>query len=192
MNYDGSGDAKVDGMMQNLDGCQIPLLPQLAEGPAPMPPQPFKLRFKRTFAKAWNYQVKPRLKKIYKWWDGKFAEKVPAAAVAPLPIPELKAGDRVRVRSKEEILASLNRFKELKGNAFLDNMWQYCGQEFRVLKVMERFLDERDYKVKKVRNLILLENVICHGTTVFGQCDRCCHLFWRAEWLEKLEAKQTD
>jgi hypothetical protein len=70
-------------------------------------------------------------------------------------------------------------------------MWQYCGQEFRVLKVMERFLDERDYKVKKVRNLVLLENVICHGTTVFGQCDRCCHLFWRSEWLEKIEGPTT-
>lgn len=188
MNYDGNCDAKVDRKMQGLEGCQIPLLPTLADGRASMPPQSFILRLKRAFAKPWNYQVKPRLKKFYKWWDRQFSRISSPVPPVPLPVPELRDGDRVRVRSSEEIRASLNRFNELKGNAFLDNMWQYCGQEFRVLKVMERFLDERDYKVKKVSNLVLLENVICHGTTVFGQCDRCCHLFWRAEWLEKLDS----
>jgi hypothetical protein len=53
---------------------------------------------------------------------------------------------------------------------------------------MERFLDERDYKVKKARGIILLEGVICRGTPVFGRCDRCCYLFWREEWLEKIES----
>jgi hypothetical protein len=52
---------------------------------------------------------------------------------------------------------------------------------------MERFLDERDYKVKKAKGIVLLKDVICHGTPVFGRCDRCCHLFWRVEWLEKIE-----
>lgn len=57
----------------------------------------------------------------------------------------------------------------------------------RVLQVMERFLDERDYKVKKVSGIVLLEGVICRGTPAFGRCDRCCHLFWRQEWLKKVE-----
>jgi len=47
-------------------------------------------------------------------------------------------------------------------------------------------MDERDYKVKKARGVILLENVICTGTPTFGACDRCCFLFWREEWLEKV------
>jgi hypothetical protein len=64
-------------------------------------------------------------------------------------------------------------------------MYQYCGTQQRVRKSMQRFLDERDYKVKKVRGVILLENVICNGTAAFGACDRCCFLFWREEWLEK-------
>ena len=48
------------------------------------------------------------------------------------------------------------------------------------------FMDERDYKLKKARGVILLENLICNGTPTFGKCDRCCFLFWREEWLEKI------
>ena len=51
---------------------------------------------------------------------------------------------------------------------------------------MQTFMDERDYKMKKARGVILLENVICNGTPTFGPCDRCCFLFWREEWLERV------
>jgi hypothetical protein len=40
--------------------------------------------------------------------------------------------------------------------------------------------------MKKVQGVILLENVICSGTPTFGACDRCCFLFWREEWLERV------
>ena len=96
-------------------------------------------------------------------------------------------GVRVRVRSLEEIQNTLNSFKELKGCAFLEDMKQYCGTEQCVLKVMERFLDERDYQVKKAKGIVLLEGIYCQGTPVFGRCDRSCLSFWREEWLEKIE-----
>lgn len=98
----------------------------------------------------------------------------------------LRTGDWVMVRSLEEIQKTLNPFKELKGCAFLEDMKQYCGTQQRVLKVMERFLDERDYQVKKTRGIVLLEGVYCQGTPVFGRCDRSCLSFWREEWLEKI------
>lgn len=100
---------------------------------------------------------------------------------------KLIAGDWVRVRSWEEIQPMLDPFKETRGCAFLEDMRKYCGTKQRVFKSMERFLDERDYKVKKVRGVILLENVICGGVPAFGRCDRSCFLFWREEWLEKID-----
>lgn len=106
--------------------------------------------------------------------------------VEPVQTGRLEAGDWVRVRSLEEIQSMLDPFKETRGCAFLDDMYKYCDTKQRVLKSMERFLDERDYKVKKVSGVILLENVICNGTPTFGKCDRCCFLFWREEWLEKI------
>lgn len=98
----------------------------------------------------------------------------------------LKAGDLVRVRSKEEIESTLNHLGQLKGCSFMDVMTPYCGTVQHVLKPMERFVDERDLRVKKCSGLILLDGVMCQGTTEFGRCDRSCLMFWRQEWLEKM------
>ena len=172
--------------------CQIPGLQRISEGDAEPGPQPLVRRLKFAFAKPWNYQVKPVLKTYSKHlgrWYSRLTDKsrVSPAPIAPVAATSLKAGDLVRLRSRQEIEATLDRWKELKGCAFLEYMGQYCDTTQRVLQVMERFLDERDYHVKKCKGIILLEGVICHGTPVFGRCDRCCFLFWREEWLEKID-----
>jgi hypothetical protein len=170
--------------MENFEGCQLPCLPKVALGLAKAKPKPFLIRMKRSLAVPWNFYVKRWLKSLYYAGIEKNQATQPLSSEA-VP-PGLKNGDRVRVRSREEIQATLNPFKELKGCAFLPEMWQFCDTEQRVLQVMERFLDERDYKVKKAKGLVLLENVLCRGTPVFGRCDRCCHFFWREEWLEQV------
>jgi hypothetical protein len=175
-----------------LSDCQLPGLSRISEGPAQLGSQPIVRRLKLFLAKPWNYHVKPTLKiysKQLAHWQSRLAHKVePAPAPAAMPaVTPLQAGDLVRVRSQQEIAATLDRWKELKGCAFLEYMWPYCDTTQRVLQPMTRFLDERDYRVKKCKGIILLEGVICHGTPVFGRCDRCCHLFWREEWLEKIE-----
>jgi hypothetical protein len=170
--------------MENFDGCQLPCLPKVALGLAETDVLPLSMRLKRSLAVPWNYNVKKWLKSLYYMMVEK---KIINPRETSIHVSQgLKNGDRVRVRSRTEIQATLNPFKELKGCAFLTEMWQFCDTEQRVLQVMERFLDERDYKVKKVRGLVLLENVICRGTPAFGRCDRCCHFFWREEWLEKV------
>lgn len=169
--------------MSNLKyDCQLPGLPKLAEGEQKDASLPLLILLKRRLARVWNYSVKSRLKRIEKSFI-----KSPAA-LAAIPAEKLQAGDRVRVRTTEEIKATLDRWNELKGCAFLSEMWQYCGTEQRVLVRMERFLDERDYKVKKCHGIVLLEGLMCTGTPVFGRCDRRCHFFWREEWLEKIPA----
>jgi hypothetical protein len=100
------------------------------------------------------------------------------------PSKRLNAGDLVRVRSREEIQATLDRWRSLKGCGFLGEMAVYCGTTQRVLKRVERFIDERDYRSKKASGIVLLEGVLCSGG---GNCDRACFFFWREEWLEKLE-----
>ena len=178
--------------MAEIRECQIPCLPRFAEGSIGLEPQPFPKRIKRALARPWNYQVKKWLKQIDRVYTEQLVRvKQPdqdrASPLERGATVSLQAGDWVRVRSREEIEATLDRWKELKGCAFLEYMWQYCGTTQQVLQPMERFLDERDYKVKKVKGLVLLKEVICRGTPVFGRCDRCCHLFWRVEWLEKIE-----
>jgi len=106
-------------------------------------------------------------------------------------IDNLKPGDTVRIKSREDIKATLNRWNQLKGCAFMEEMWPYCGTTHRVFKRIEKFLDERDYLIKKCNNIVILEGVFCEGTKDYGPCDRSCFLFWREEWLERIEAELT-
>jgi hypothetical protein len=108
----------------------------------------------------------------------------PSNTVELQPAP-LKAGDSVRIRSEAEIKATLGKWNDLEGCAFMEEMWSYSGTTQLVLKRVERFLDERDYRTKKVRGIVILDRVNCQGTVDFGPCDRNCFFFWREEWLEK-------
>lgn len=99
----------------------------------------------------------------------------------------LEPGDIVRVRSAEEIKATLDRWNQTKRCSFMEEMWEYCGTTHRVLKRVEKFLDERDFLMKKCTGIVLLDGVYCPGTKDFGDCDRTCFFFWREEWLEKVD-----
>lgn len=173
--------------MSNFDGCQLPNVPKFSTGNAALTEGSFIKKIKRLLAFPWNRYVKKWLKDTYyasmRWRRTSSAPTVSRDLAPAIPF---QRGDLVRIRSREEILSTLDPFNELKGCAFLTGMYQYCGTQQRVLKSMQHFLDERDYKLKKVRGVILLENVICSGTPAFGACDRCCFLFWREEWLEKV------
>ncbi|MBK8616095.1 MAG: hypothetical protein IPN96_03070 [Anaerolineales bacterium] len=173
--------------MKNLDGCQLPCVPKFSTGAVSPVRKTLMGSVKRLLAVPWNRHVKKGLKQAYYISNrlrGDSAQLTAAKDLAPA-IPFVQ-GDLVRVRSREEIFSTLDPFKELKGCAFLPDMYQYCGTEQRVLRSMRHFMDERDYKLKKARGVILLENIICNGTPTFGECDRCCFLFWREEWLEKI------
>ena len=98
----------------------------------------------------------------------------------------LDAGDLVRVRTWPEIRSTLNNWNQLKGCAFMEEMQEYCGTEQRIFKRVDNFLDERDYLMKKTKNIYLLKDVLCEGTRDFGPCDRSCFFFWRREWLERI------
>ena len=173
--------------ISNVDGCQMLCVPRLATGSAEHLHWRLDGFLKKQLAVPWNLYVKKWLKRLYySYIRSKGESSFQLAAKAFSPSIPLKKGDIVRIRSLNEILSTLDHFKELKGCAFLPEMYQYCETEQKVFKSMERFIDERDYKPKKTRGIILLENVICSGTPLYGKCDRCCYLFWREEWLVKL------
>jgi len=116
-------------------------------------------------------------------FKGGKAASLPPRASLSAPLCE---GDLVRVRSAEEIEATLNHWRQCKGLTFMPEMKEHCGTIHRVHKSMRRFVDERDLRVKSCRGIILLQDVMCKGTAEFGSCDRSCFCFWREEWLEKI------
>ena len=107
----------------------------------------------------------------------------------PLFAPALQEGDRVRVRPAEYVRSTLDANGRYRGCAFAKAMYQYCGVELRVIRRVERFFDEKSWRMLRARNMVLLEGTLCDGSSLrdTGGCDRMCHFFWRTEWLEKVE-----
>jgi hypothetical protein len=169
-----------------LGNCQMPDLQAIAEGEADMPTPSLSRRLKLALRRHLPPRQERALKicsnnmidRFYRWIG---RNQSPVVQVSQASSAMLKAGDLVRVRSKSEIEATLNHWGQLRGCKFMPELAQYCGPTQRVLKSMERFVDERDLRVKKCKGIILLEGVHCEGTTDFGRCDRSCFLFWREE-----------
>ena len=174
--------------------CQFSSLSDIAEGNAELPPQSLirklKLFIRRSLSAKQDRQLHRYLDKLISLFfifgnENRKGNKINISHGVE-HVQFLKKGDLVRVRSKEEIESTLNHLGQLKGCSFMDAMLPYCGTIQHVLKPMERFVDERDLCVKKCSGLVLLEGVMCQGTTQFGRCDRSCLMFWRQEWLQKI------
>jgi len=168
--------------------CQIPCLRGIAEGEAPMPPaslaRRIKLFIRRRLSPSQERVLKARTNGLLAWAATRRGEPA-RPVILPEKAAPLAAGDLVRVRSREEIETTLNHWRQLRGCTFMPEMAKYCGTTQRVLKPLQRFVDERDLRVKRSKGIVLLDGVLCEGTADFGPCDRACHLFWREEWLEQ-------
>lgn len=171
--------------------CQVACLQHVAQGRAQVPPESvarrLKLMVRRRLDPARERTIKSRLNTLLNRLAQHTGGKVrPSRAGPAASTVALQTGDLVRVRSRQEIEATLNHWRQVQGCTFMPEMMQYCGTTQRVLKPMERFVDERDLRAKRCKGIVLLEGVLCQGTAEFGRCDRACHLFWRQEWLEKI------
>ncbi|MBN2171661.1 MAG: hypothetical protein JW819_10125 [Candidatus Krumholzibacteriota bacterium] len=113
----------------------------------------------------------------------------PAEAAGSLPGKPLglKAGERVRVRSLAEIQATLDEKNRLGGLDFMPAMAAFCGRSVHVLKPVRLVYDECGKVMRKVRNCVILEGVICDGSDQWHKegCDRSCFYFWKEQWLER-------
>jgi hypothetical protein len=99
----------------------------------------------------------------------------------------LQPGEFVQVRSKEDILATLNRKNRNRGLLFDCEMLRYCGGTFRVLKRVNQIVDERTGKIMKMKSpCIVLEGVAC-VSEYHGWCPRAIYHYWREAWLRRIE-----
>ena len=113
-------------------------------------------------------------------------------SLTPVPLngqaAVLGPGDRVRVRTAEEIARTLDRHGCCHGCAFTAPMSRYCGRELRVLKRVGRYFDECRRQIQHCEDVVLLDGARCDGRldSELAGCDRMCMLFWRVEWLERV------
>lgn len=101
----------------------------------------------------------------------------------PLFASRPRAGDSVRVRSRDDILATLDGNGRVDGMPFMPEMLQYCGTTLRVAKRAHKSCDTIKLGVnRKIQRTVLLETR-CDGRA-HGDCDAACALFWKEDWLE--------
>lgn len=116
----------------------------------------------------------------YPFLNGRL-EKTPKATLG------LQPGDLVRVKSKEEILATLDTQNRNRGLAFDVEMLRYCGQTSRVAQRIERIIDEHSGRMITITSdCVTLEGFVCKAA-YHRLCTRSVYEYWREIWLEKLD-----
>src|ERR1044072_3971358 len=97
-----------------------------------------------------------------------------------------RAGDIVEVLSKEEILRTLDDKGQLQNLPFMPQMFQYCGQRFRVYKRAHKTCDTVNRPAGRLMNsAVHLEGIRCDGQA-YGGCQAGCLIFWKNAWIKKV------
>jgi hypothetical protein len=104
----------------------------------------------------------------------------------PTQTLDLKGGDLVQVRSKEEIMGTLDKYQRNRGMLFDGEMLPYCGGIYRVLRRVRRIIDERTGKMLDMKQpCIILEGVVCRSE-FHRFCPRAIYPYWRENWLKRM------
>lgn len=107
-------------------------------------------------------------------------------AVTPKEQLHLQPGELVQVKSRDEIVATLNPDKKNRGLLFDAEMLPYCGGIYKVLRRVERLIDERSHKMIQMKgDCIVLDGVVCTGV-FHNHCPRAIYPFWREIWLKRV------
>lgn len=111
---------------------------------------------------------------------------------SPAPPPlDLRPGELVEVKTKDEILPTLNQNNCNRGLVFGIDMLHYCGRQARVLRRVERIIDEVTGRMIRLRDCIVLDDVVCYSG-YHGFCPRAVYAFWREAWLRRVEEPNRD
>lgn len=103
---------------------------------------------------------------------------------------KLRAGDWVKVRSKDEILCTLDDRGQLDGLPFMPEMLRFCGQRFRIYRRAHKTCDTvHGTGGRRMGSAVHLEGLRCNGEH-HGGCEAQCLLFWKAAWLKSAPSLQ--
>jgi hypothetical protein len=107
----------------------------------------------------------------------------------------LRAGELVEVRSREEILATLDERGQLDSQPFMPEMLAYCGRQFPVRASAHKTCDTVEHSgARRMEDTVHLANLRCDGQA-HGGCQAECLLFWKEAWLKRVsgpsESSQT-
>ena len=101
----------------------------------------------------------------------------------------------MRVKPHKEILKTLNIRNRNRGLYFDAEEVPYCGKTFRVLKRVNRIINEKTGRMLEMQTpCVILDSVICQSR--YSECRLFCprsiYAYWREIWLERVESNLSD
>lgn len=103
----------------------------------------------------------------------------------------LRPGNRVLVRTPEEILSTLGGDGTLDGVPFMPEMLAWCGKPFRVQRRVEKTcVDGCSFRRFPANDVVILDGPRCDGSAHEG-CGHACRIFWKEAWLQPIDATVT-
>ena len=115
-------------------------------------------------------------------------EAAAASTGSPVQADQLRVGDYVRVRTREEILATLDPEGRVDGLPFMPEMLAFAGQTIPVDAVVHRTCDTvkssgSSGTTRRMERAVHLRGVRCDGSA-HGGCQAGCLIYWKQDWLE--------
>jgi hypothetical protein len=114
---------------------------------------------------------------------------VPVGQVAPIAGLNLQPGEQVRVKSYDEILATLDRSNRNRGLFFDAEQVPFCGRVYRVKARVTKFVNEKTGTMSTMKTpAVILEGVWCQARYSDCRmfCPRSIYSWWREIWLERV------
>ncbi len=138
----------------------------------------------------WLSQIALRKIRGDKWLRGPH-ERAPVVSLG------LNPGDAVRIKSREEIEATLDKRRRNRGLGICLEMLRLCGGTAEVEQRVERIILEETGEMREIRDTVSLKNVRAPGKKLalselgclcaneIGDCPRGETMYWREIWLER-------
>lgn len=124
------------------------------------------------------------------------AETTAHPAGRPVHANALHVGDWVRVKTRDEIMATLDAAGRVDGLPFMPEMLAFAGRSFPVDAVTHRTCDTvktsgTSGTTRLMERAVHLRGLRCDGSA-HGGCQAQCLLFWKEDWLEAAPAGTSD
>ncbi|MEM3765624.1 MAG: hypothetical protein QXU46_01200 [Candidatus Bathyarchaeia archaeon] len=178
-------------MQSDADSCQLMSL-ERATSPLPISFEDFVRQY--VCQKFQSFELVNKICSFFLWLNFKVQRFLGRKKYAtlrgklhrtPSVSLNLQPGEIVEVKSKDEILATLDFRGRNRGLHFTAEMLKYCGRRYRVLKRVDKMIVEKTGKLREIPNTVILEGVTCDGSD-HGNCPRNCYCLWREIWLKRV------
>jgi hypothetical protein len=114
---------------------------------------------------------------------------------SPAESLNLQPGELVEVKSRDDIVTTLNERGGNRGLVFFPGMHLFCGRQYRVKGRLDRLIADGTGEMRKLKNTVVLEGVTCRCSYLgfgVGGCSRCEFAYWREIWLRRPDNPVTD